>query len=874
MPADPQPNETVEVFFSYSHKDEELRDQLASHLAMLQREGVIESWHDRQILAGAEWDGQIDEHLNSADVILLLVSADFLKSKYCYDIEVKRAMERHEAGAACVIPVIVRACDWNGAPFGKLQALPKNARPVRKWRDRDEAFLDIAQGIRKAVKEFKPRAPSSRSIHLPRASAISFVARRDAQGRDIVERLQDELAPGKNRPVTLSGPGGVGKTRLAAEAAREMQEIFKGRVVWSSAAGRADFTLSTLLDDIAAQLDHAELRTRAPEAKEEQLRALVAEPLALVVLDNYETVAPDVQQRIEKWFARAQCSALITSRHKIAATVNIPIAAMSPEEAQEFLEKVVEQTQDPQIFTSEIRQRIYETAEANPFLMEWIVAQIDEAREPRTVLEELAHGEGDAAERVFNRSLNLLRIGDDGRAALFALSLFAPSASRPALAEVAGFGDDQERLKEAVKNLRALWLIKGLHENRHFTVEGLTHSLTKARFSKDKRAGEFRQRFVAYFLRYAEAHTEPTSEDLAALEAEKDNVLNAMDAAFAMQYWDSVMQIRLALEEFLYLRGYWDDAIQRGEQAVAAAREAKDEWAIAQFSGNVAKIRISRGEYEKARQAYQQVLVAFRKLGSHENVAAALHQIGIIAQRQCDWAEARRFYSESLEIKRRLRDQSGIARTLYQLGMIAQSQGDLAEARRLYGKSLEISKSLGDQNGIANITSRLGVIHYELGEFDESKAKHEESIAIKRKLEEQRGIATDLHQLGNIACMQGDLAGARRFYGESLEISRRLGDQRCIAVTLHQMGVIAQRQGDLAEAQRLYDESLVIAKGLGDQHGVANTLGQLGLLAEEKVNKAEAARLFREALIIFEKLGSPNANLARQSLERVEGESA
>ncbi|PSB28503.1 hypothetical protein C7B82_13330 [Stenomitos frigidus ULC18] len=146
-----RPPVPTDVFFSYSHRDEELRDELAIHLSMLKRQGIIAAWHDREITAGSDWAGAIDSHLNSASVILLLVSANFLASDYCYDLELEQAMKRHEAGEATVIPIILKPCDWTGAPFGKLQALPKNAKPVTKWDDRDEAFLNVAQGIRAVI---------------------------------------------------------------------------------------------------------------------------------------------------------------------------------------------------------------------------------------------------------------------------------------------------------------------------------------------------------------------------------------------------------------------------------------------------------------------------------------------------------------------------------------------------------------------------------------------------------------------------------------------------------------------------------------------------------------------------------------------------
>lgn len=145
----------IHLFYSYSHKDEELRNQLEIHLALLRRQGFIHHWHDRRIGAGQEWAGAIDANLESAQIILLLVSADFIASDYCYEKETARAIERHEAGEARVIPVLLRAVDWTDAPFAKLQALPKDGKPVTAWADRDAAWLDVAQGIRKAVEALR-----------------------------------------------------------------------------------------------------------------------------------------------------------------------------------------------------------------------------------------------------------------------------------------------------------------------------------------------------------------------------------------------------------------------------------------------------------------------------------------------------------------------------------------------------------------------------------------------------------------------------------------------------------------------------------------------------------------------------------------------
>jgi hypothetical protein len=146
------------VFFSYSHEDEELRNRLEKHLALLKHQGLVEAWHDRRILAGSDLDEAISGNLESADIILLLVSADFLASDYCYSREMQRAMERHAAHEAVVIPVILKPCDWHSAPFGKLLATPRDGKAVTSWANVEEALADVASHIRKRVEDVNRQA--------------------------------------------------------------------------------------------------------------------------------------------------------------------------------------------------------------------------------------------------------------------------------------------------------------------------------------------------------------------------------------------------------------------------------------------------------------------------------------------------------------------------------------------------------------------------------------------------------------------------------------------------------------------------------------------------------------------------------------------
>jgi hypothetical protein len=147
----------VKVFLSYSHVDENLKRALDAHLSALKYSNIIETWNDRKILAGEDWNKEIDQNLNAADVILLLVSSDFLASEFCYNIETRNALERHYRKQALVIPIVVREVDLRGLPMTKLQMLPTDGKAVTSgvWLSEDEAWKNVAEGVRRSIETFR-----------------------------------------------------------------------------------------------------------------------------------------------------------------------------------------------------------------------------------------------------------------------------------------------------------------------------------------------------------------------------------------------------------------------------------------------------------------------------------------------------------------------------------------------------------------------------------------------------------------------------------------------------------------------------------------------------------------------------------------------
>jgi tetratricopeptide (TPR) repeat protein len=215
-------------------------------------------------------------------------------------------------------------------------------------------------------------------------------------------------------------------------------------------------------------------------------------------------------------------------------------------------------------------------------------------------------------------------------------------------------------------------------------------------------------------------------------------------------------------------------------------------------------------------------------------------------------------------------EQEAMAHILNQIGMVHGMLGELIEAEQAFVNSAKIFRKLNNDAGESIVAHNLGRIMQVQGNLEEARRLYDESLEIKKRLGKQSGVAITLHQLAMLAHRAGDLEEARRLYDESLEIAKRLGKQSGVAMTLHQLAMLAEDQGEIEEARRLYDESIKIEKRLGNQSGVAITLHNLGILAEDEGDKMEAARLFRESLNILERLGSPNAEIAKRSLRRVE----
>src|SRR5436305_3391501 len=260
---------SVKVFISYAHADQELHKQLNDHLSPLKYSGDITIWHDQEIPVGANWEDQINTHLDEADLILLLVSASFIASKYCWNKEVRAALERHKVGKAQVIPIILKPVRWQNTPLGQLQALPKEAKPVTQWNDYNAALEDVVRGIEEVVDELLVKL---RDEALRNAKIRELTYEIEANLRPALARIDKEIEDIEN---TISQQR-IEKKRLEAELLHIDKSIEEFRFKNS--------ILEELLQNIQSIVTTAEAKLQV--ATEDQLRIVSMRELTHKIKEN------------------------------------------------------------------------------------------------------------------------------------------------------------------------------------------------------------------------------------------------------------------------------------------------------------------------------------------------------------------------------------------------------------------------------------------------------------------------------------------------------------------------------------------------------------------------------------------------------------
>jgi predicted ATPase/transcriptional regulator with XRE-family HTH domain len=710
--------------------------------------------------------------------------------------------------------------------------------------------------------------------------------------------------------VTLTGPGGVGKTRLALQVAANLLTHTSAQMAPAFPAGVYFVPLAALDDPnlvlpaIAQMLD---VREAEGQPFLTPLQDHLRDKQLLLVLDNFEQVIAAGPQISELLQAAPRLKVLVTSRtilrlrdeHPFAVpplTVSTeglpPTQADSSDDTIERLQPAdlthpmrfaavhlfVERAQAVQTdFAVTSRNlaailSICQQLDGLPLAIELAAARVRLLPPPAMLarlgsqLAFLKGGAHDLPARQQTMRATLAwsydLLSEAERRLFRRLALFAGGCTLEA-AEAVCNGDGALMLDtlDCLSSLIDKSLLQqkaDLQGEPRFVQLRVIREYAVERLVESGEAETIHQRQATFFLAWveaAEAHL--TGEEqpiwLERLEVEVDNLRAILE--WSTSGGDAAIGLRLAgaLARFWHIRGHYQEG-SRWLQGLLARSTA---WTPvrAKALGAAGVLAGEQGAYGLARQCHQESLTIWRTLGEPRGVAAALHRLGGVALDQGDYVVASRQFTESLSIRREIGDQLGMAASLHNLGLIAHEQGDDQASHLLYEESLALERQLGNRHGIAISLNNLGNLARNQGDHTRAHALFTESLALRRELGDKHGIALALNNLGNVALEQGDEQTARHLLEEGLALQREIGNKSGAALALNNLGGLAHRQGDYPRALHCYREALLILTEMGDRR-IAECLLGLALIEQATQQPERSVRLLAAGEALLATLGA------------------
>jgi predicted ATPase/DNA-binding SARP family transcriptional activator len=719
----------------------------------------------------------------------------------------------------------------------------------------DALHAHIRAGRLDSLRRFA--APSFNGPEPPNA----LIGRAD-ELRAVCDRLREDAV----RALTLTGTPGIGKTRLALQAAHALRFEFEDGVHFVELASVAEAAL--VAPAIAQVLG---IKEQAGKPLAATLAAGLRGRHTLLVLDNFEHVLEAASLVADLLAACSALKVLITSRAplRIRAEQQHALAPLAREEAVQLFIERARAARPGFAVTTENEADISALcgrADHLPLAIELIAVRaktfspaelLQQLDQP---LEALTHGPRDLPDR--HRTLrNALRwsfdrLSTDEQCVFVHLGVFAGGCTVEAAQAVVGETPPAlEALIEA--SLVQAQVVAG--ETR-FTLLETIREFALEQLTARGELFEAQQRHADYFTRLAE-RARPALEGpaqnqwLDRLESDHDNLRAALARAIGADD-DSGLRLAAALDKFWAIRGY----LTEGRRWLAQALERRPHAAMPlratalEAAGYMAS---RQGDYARARDLHEQALSIWHQLEDGPAIAQTLRGLGIVAANQGDNALAKTYYEQSLDIARQSGDARGIATALNNLGLVAAEQGDFALARSLYQECLAAARTLGDKSVTGNALHNLSLVASQQSDPAAARSLLEESLAEFREIGHKWGIALALLNLGNLVESQADLASAETYFQESLALYRELGDPATASYPLFGLGEVAYRRGDHATARRLFCESLRLRFETGEKRPIARNLEGVAQVDRAEGQSERAARLFGAAEALRESLGAP-----------------
>ncbi len=706
------------------------------------------------------------------------------------------------------------------------------------------------------------------------------------------------------RLVTLTGPGGTGKTRLALQVAAELSDLEWRGIYFVDLAPVSDST--QVIPTIASTLGLREERSRSPL---ECLKEEIDQNRLLLLLDNFEQVLDAAVRVSELLVACPQLKIMVTSRAVLRVraerefavpTLRLPDSAQMPDlEALLQYEAIVLFVQRTQAVVPEFRLtdmnapavvEIVRRLDGLPLAIELAAARM-KLLSPEALLarlnqplQVLTSGVRDVAARqqtlrnTIAWSYNLL---DAQERALFRrLSDFVGGCTLGAIEAVYGaLGNATGLILDIVDSLVDKSLLQlrepGKGEEPRFAMLETIREYGLELLVASGELESVREAHAMYFLELSERadldlSASDSPERLDRLEQEHDNLRAAMH--WSLEDIERREQIALrmggALRSFWYVRGYLSEGLDFLERAMMGSNEVEEPTRAAALYA-AARLYEARGDYDRAEPFLVKSLVLYRELGNPERIAYALHLQADIAWRRGILDMARSLAEESLAVFRELGDRGAIASLLLHLGALAADQGEYARARDLLEESLAINRELGDKGNIPDSLFNLARAYFFSGsELGAARVLLEESLSLFRQLSDKESIGYCLCLLGLLTLEQGDVTTARSLVEQSVALFKERRQAHGMALSTSAMATVIAAQGDNAVARALYDAALTEARKAGDKLIIASGLEGLSRVLVALGEYERAVQLRAAAETLREAIGAPMPAVERPADEQ------
>lgn len=770
--------------------------------------------------------------------------------------------------------------------------------PTRQVAEQLLETLQVPTAERLAVLEAATGAPSRPAF--PRRSNLPAPLT-PCIGRQRETEAVRVLLQSTARLVTLTGVGGVGKTRLAIEVAASLVADFPDGVYFIDLAAISD---PTLVVAVTATTLGVQDNGAAPLL--DRLKDYLADKRLLLALDNFEHVLDAGPALVAVLQAAPTVKAMVTSRRPLNVRgehlvdisplpVPRPKASVSPASLlrfsaiQLFVERAVAVLPGFRLTASngpavaEICYRL----DGLPLAIELAASRMG-VLPPEVMVARLTSrlavlnsGPRDMPARqqtlraAIEWSYDLLDA--EGRRVFRQLSVFAGGATRAALAAVCQSGEESlAPVLDRVASLVDHHLLQqtgpgALGGEARFTLLETIREYAVERLREDADGAVARRRHAHYFLAVAEEAARALDGDaqvawLERLELEHDNLRAALQWALDVDEHDLGLALAASLWRFWYIRGHLSEG-RRWLERVLQASDASAPGLRARALNGLGMLVYYQGDYAPARQHFETSLALYCALNDAPGIAETLANLASVVRVQGQPDAARALNEEALAVARAAGDREGVAAALYNLGDLATSLGQYRAAQAYLQESLNLRRQGTDQSRLAYTLCALGFAARQQGLMEAAAAWSQEGLALYRALGDRQGIALSLNNLGYVALFQGDTSRAAALFTEALALYRDLGAQWGVAAMLTSLGNLARQRGDLTRARAYYLESLNEQRALGDRAGAAYALINLAGMAWSERRYAEARALAEESLGLFREMRhAPGIIYALQTL--------